>query len=468
MLWARLGLALASSAAQLPAPARAHAEYLVTYGCTHVDKLEVPVSIMGAPSVAAPQSLASQFFVVRVEDAAHLGADGFGSGTQPVVDGSSYVAGETLHVTFLGGAGGEFVFEVDGAQFVNAEREGQRPKCGGRRIAGEPMANVVMPGDSAGRCDAGGAPLPEVTFRGAFASSHGTVQILPAVTLRGTCSGEPEPEPEPEARTICGTAAARHAVQTQGGTGSDCQCVNGWWSRNGHGHDCAQVRRCDPATQWQSTAPSPTNDAQCSPLTDCRPDEVMVAAPTITSNRRCEGVWEQVEAQTMGDPTCWNVPSGFVFGRCCNLDLSTQGDATCWSGDFTFERCCRTIVPGGGSVDVPPPPVTPLPLHASPTAPPPPPPPTAPAPPPPTAPPPTVVQRPPPPPPPPAPPPTPPPAPPPPPAGVNGINAPGAYSAVDCHGVWDPCTPTCRKRYTIIVSDSSTQHAMPCSDHNDH
>ena len=132
-----------------------------------------------------------------------------------------------------------------------------------------------------------GAPLPEVTFRGAFASSHGTVQILPAVTLRGTCSGEPEPEPEPEARTICGTAAARHAVQTQGGTGSDCQCVNGWWSRNGHGHDCAQVRRCDPATQWQSTAPSPTNDAQCSPLTDCRPDEVMVAAPTYTSNRRC-------------------------------------------------------------------------------------------------------------------------------------------------------------------------------------
>ena len=112
MLWARLGLALASSAAQLPAPARAHAEYLVTYGCTHVDKLEVPVSIMGAPSVAAPQSLASQFFVVRVEDAAHLGADGFGSGTQPVVDGSSYVAGETLHVTFLGGAGGELLNPV--------------------------------------------------------------------------------------------------------------------------------------------------------------------------------------------------------------------------------------------------------------------------------------------------------------------------------------------------------------------
>lgn len=432
----RLLLALAQLAlAQLPG-CRGHAEYLVTFGCTSVATLEVGRTIMGAPSVAASPELASQFFVVRQENAAHLGTSGFGGGTQPVTSGSAYLAGETLHVTFLAGVGGEFAFEVDGIEggFPAAEMDGGRPKCGGRRIANQAMVDVVMPGHRDGHC--GSTPLPDVTFRGAFATAHGAVSILPAVTLHGSCDGTPEPEPEPP--TICGTTEAPHSIAIPtgqpGASYTGCVCVNGWYSHAGHGHDCALVHRCDTASQFQSIPPTPTSNAQCAPLTTCRPDEVMIAAPTLTTDRHCEGVWEQVAAETMGDPTCWNVPTGFVFSRCCNMDKSPQGDGTCWSGDFTFERCCRTITFGGGSVDVPPPPITPLPSR----------------------PPPPVVAT----------PPAPPIRRPPPPPGVNGLNPPpppGSGSA-DCYGVWGTCTYACQKRYTVITTARADGEPCPTAD----
>ena len=312
--------------------AQGHAEYLVTYACTRVEKLQVPVQIMGAPSVHAPPALASQFFVVRLQNAQHPGDDGFGHGTVPVSDGSSYVAGESLHVTFLGGTGGEFVFEVDGTQFVDAERDGQRPMCGGRRIAGHSVADVVMPGDRHGHCVPGGS-LPSVTFRAAFAAGHGAVQILPEITLHGTCSGEPEPEPEAGGASGCGTTWA-HAIPAQGGlTNGTCQCIQGYWSPGGRGQDCSPVRVCN-ALEYQTVAPTPTSNAQCQLLTVCRPDEAEVAEPTETSDRVCENVWQQVAAEQMGDPTCWNVQSGFVFSRCCNTDVyGPQGDTTCWADD---------------------------------------------------------------------------------------------------------------------------------------
>ena len=308
-----------------------HAEYLVGYACTRVEKLQVPVQIMGVPSVHAPPEMASQFFVVRLQDARHPGSDGFGHGTQPVPSGSSYAAGETLHVTFLGAATGEFVFEVDGAQFVGVEMDGQRPKCGGRRIVGHSVADVVMPGDHNGHCTPGGAPLPSVTFRAAFAARHGAVQILPEITLHGTCAGEPEPEPEPVDTSSCGTTRAPNSIPTQSG----CQCINGWWSLSGHGDDCARVTVCD-ALEYQAVAPTPTSNTQCLPLTECRPDQVMTQAPTPTTNRICESVWQEVAAEQLGDPTCWDVNSGFVFSRCCNTELGPEGDATCWADDCKY------------------------------------------------------------------------------------------------------------------------------------
>ena len=195
------------------------------------------------------------------------------------------------------------------------------------------------------------------------ACGHGCTEAL------GLPPGTPEPEPD----SICGGPQAPWSTPVPGGGGAACACVTGYWSPAGHGHDCQQVLRCT-ATQYQSLPPSPTSNAHCLPLTTCRPDEVQTTAPTATSDRVCTGVWEQVEDSTMGDPTCWNVETGFVYARCCNTEHSAVGDGSCWEGDFTFERCCAQPPPpppvpntigGGGTAtilpNVPPPPPPPPP-----------------------------------------------------------------------------------------------------------